>query len=122
MRVCSTATARSIRAGRASGSHRLRIPFTKLIVRFRSQVTLADRQADEASPLFSAKTFEQLNLWAKRGIRMPCMLIGHLCSHPDLLRGIYAMGFNKPSKIQERALPLLLSNPYAHCIRRLVPS
>lgn len=31
--------------------------------------------------------------------------------HPDLLRGIYALGFNKPSKIQERALPLLLANP-----------
>lgn len=27
------------------------------------QVTLADRQADEASPLYSAKTFEQLNLY-----------------------------------------------------------
>jgi ATP-dependent RNA helicase DDX19/DBP5 len=30
---------------------------------------------------------------------------------PDLLKGIYDMGFSKPSKIQERALPLLLSNP-----------
>ena len=26
------------------------------------------------------------------------------------------MGFQKPSKIQERALPLLLSNPYVHHI------
>lgn len=57
------------------------------------QVTLADRQADESSPLYSAKSFEDLHL------------------HPDLLKGIYAMGFNKPSKIQERALPLLLANP-----------
>ena len=31
--------------------------------------------------------------------------------HQDLLKGIYDMGFTKPSKIQERALPLLLSNP-----------
>ena len=31
--------------------------------------------------------------------------------HDDLLKGIYDMGFTKPSKIQERALPLLLSNP-----------
>ncbi|RKO97798.1 hypothetical protein CXG81DRAFT_12464 [Caulochytrium protostelioides] len=31
--------------------------------------------------------------------------------HADLLKGIYAMGFKKPSKIQEKALPLLLSNP-----------
>ena len=31
--------------------------------------------------------------------------------HPDLLKGIYDMGFSKPSKIQERALPLLLANP-----------
>jgi hypothetical protein len=32
--------------------------------------------------------------------------------HQDLLKGIYDMGFSKPSKIQERALPLLLSNPF----------
>lgn len=29
----------------------------------------------------------------------------------ELLRGVQAMGFTKPSKIQERALPLLLKNP-----------
>lgn len=29
----------------------------------------------------------------------------------DLLKGIYAMGFQKPSKIQEKALPLLLASP-----------
>lgn len=31
--------------------------------------------------------------------------------HPDLQKGIYGVGFKKPSKIQERALPLLLNNP-----------
>ncbi|KAK0547014.1 RNA helicase required for poly(A+) mRNA export [Tilletia horrida] len=56
-------------------------------------VTLADQQADPNSPLYSAKTFEQLGL------------------HEDLLKGIYAMKYQKPSKIQERALPLLLQNP-----------
>ncbi|KAI0768021.1 DEAD-domain-containing protein [Trametes elegans] len=60
---------------------------------FEVAVTLADQQADPNSPLFSAKTFEELGL------------------HQDLLKGIYDMGFTKPSKIQERALPLLLSNP-----------
>lgn len=35
----------------------------------------------------------------------------HIHSHPDLLKGIYAAGFKKPSKIQEKALPLLLANP-----------
>jgi superfamily II DNA/RNA helicase len=34
-----------------------------------------------------------------------------LCSHPNLLKGIYKMGYQKPSKIQEKALPLLLQNP-----------
>lgn len=34
-----------------------------------------------------------------------------LTRHQDLLKGLYALGFSKPSKIQERALPLLLSNP-----------
>ncbi|KAI9493271.1 P-loop containing nucleoside triphosphate hydrolase protein [Zychaea mexicana] len=47
----------------------------------------------DSSPLSSVKSFEELGL------------------HPDLLQGIYAMGFSKPSKIQERALPMLLANP-----------
>ena len=54
---------------------------------------LADQQADPNSPLYSAKSFDQLGL------------------HEDLLKGIYSMKFTKPSKIQERALPLLLQNP-----------
>lgn len=45
------------------------------------------------SPLYSAKTFEQLHL------------------KPELLKGVYEMGFNKPSKIQEVALPSLLADP-----------
>ncbi|KAJ7887212.1 P-loop containing nucleoside triphosphate hydrolase protein [Mycena leptocephala] len=59
---------------------------------------LADQQGDPNSPLFSAKTFEELGL------------------HAGLLRGIYDMGFSKPSKIQERALPLLLANPPTNMI------
>lgn len=57
------------------------------------KVKLADLQADPNSPLYSAKSFEELGL------------------SQDLLNGLYAMKFGKPSKIQERALPLLLSNP-----------
>ncbi|XP_055303311.1 DEAD-box helicase Dbp80 [Sitodiplosis mosellana] len=48
---------------------------------------------DPNSPLYSAKTFEELKL------------------KQELLRGVYAMGFNKPSKIQETALPTLLADP-----------
>ena len=57
------------------------------------EVRLADVQANVASPLYSARSFEELGL------------------KPELLKGIYAMRFNKPSKIQEKALPLLLSDP-----------
>ncbi|BFZ58050.1 RNA helicase required for poly(A+) mRNA export [Savitreella phatthalungensis] len=57
------------------------------------RVKLADLQADPESPLYSAKSFEDLPL------------------HDTLLKGLYAMRFQKPSKIQERALPLLLANP-----------
>jgi ATP-dependent RNA helicase DDX19/DBP5 len=32
-------------------------------------------------------------------------------SHAEILKGVYAAGFKKPSKIQEKALPLLLANP-----------
>ncbi|KXN92755.1 ATP-dependent RNA helicase DBP5 [Leucoagaricus sp. SymC.cos] len=65
---------------------------------FDVSVTLADQQADPNSPLYSAKTFEELGL------------------HADLLKGVYDMGFSKPSKIQERALPLLLANPPTNMI------
>ncbi|GME82572.1 unnamed protein product [Ambrosiozyma monospora] len=57
------------------------------------KVKLADIQADPNSPLFSAKSFEDLGL------------------SEELLKGLYAMKFSKPSKIQEKALPLLLSDP-----------
>ena len=29
----------------------------------------------------------------------------------ELLQGVYAMGFNRPSKIQETALPMMLAHP-----------
>ena len=41
------------------------------------------------------------------------------CRNEDLLKGIYNMGFSKPSKIQERALPLLLKDP---CVCRTLQS
>ncbi|CAH2445781.1 RNA helicase [Komagataella phaffii CBS 7435] len=62
------------------------------------KVKLADLQADPDSPLFSVKSFEELGL------------------SPELLKGLYAMKFQKPSKIQEKALPLLLSNPARNMI------
>uniref|UniRef100_A0A8C8ZNJ8 RNA helicase n=1 Tax=Prolemur simus TaxID=1328070 RepID=A0A8C8ZNJ8_PROSS len=51
-------------------------------------------QRDPNSPLYSVKSFEELRL------------------KPQLLQGVYAMGFNRPSKIQENALPLMLAEPY----------
>lgn len=50
-------------------------------------------QRDPASPLHSVKSFEALHL------------------KPALLKGVYGMGFNAPSKIQEAALPTLLADP-----------
>jgi superfamily II DNA/RNA helicase len=47
-------------------------------------------QSNPDSPLYSVGSFEDLKL------------------RPELLQGVYAMGFNKPSKIQETALPLIL--------------
>uniref|UniRef100_K3W5E7 RNA helicase n=1 Tax=Globisporangium ultimum (strain ATCC 200006 / CBS 805.95 / DAOM BR144) TaxID=431595 RepID=K3W5E7_GLOUD len=50
-------------------------------------------QNDPNSNLYSAVTFEELNL-------------------PELLlKGVYSMKFSKPSKIQSVALPLILANP-----------
>ncbi|CAZ84904.1 unnamed protein product [Tuber melanosporum] len=56
-------------------------------------VRFDDLQGDLYSPFYSVKRFEDLGL------------------SKDLLEGIYFMNFKKPSMIQERALPLLLSNP-----------
>ena len=58
------------------------------------EVKLSDIQADPNNPLYSVKSFDEL---------------GGLS--PEILKGIYALNFKKPSKIQERALPLLLANP-----------
>ncbi|KAG7214189.1 hypothetical protein KM043_001535 [Ampulex compressa] len=51
------------------------------------------QRKNPTSPLYSVKTFEALHL------------------QPALLKGVYAMGFNAPSKIQETALPTLLADP-----------
>ncbi|EMC99068.1 hypothetical protein BAUCODRAFT_65106 [Baudoinia panamericana UAMH 10762] len=60
---------------------------------FDVNVKLADLQDDPNNPLYSAKSFDDLNL------------------RDELIRGLATMNFRKPSKIQERALPLLLKNP-----------
>lgn len=52
-----------------------------------------DIQRNPNSPLYSVKSFDELNL------------------RPELLKGVYAMGFNSPSKIQETALPTLIADP-----------
>jgi ATP-dependent RNA helicase DDX19/DBP5 len=52
-----------------------------------------DDRTNPQSPLHSVKTFEELKLEAQ------------------LLNGIYHMGFRRPSRIQERALPQLLAYP-----------
>ena len=62
------------------------------------EVKLADLQADPNNPLFSAKSFEDLQL------------------SEELLKGIRNMNFRKPSKVQEKALPLLLMNPPTNMI------
>ncbi|KAJ5721479.1 uncharacterized protein N7483_009413 [Penicillium malachiteum] len=57
------------------------------------EVKLSDLQQDPDNPLFSVKSFQQLGL------------------DPLILKGLSVMNFRKPSKVQERALPLLMSNP-----------
>ena len=56
-------------------------------------VILEDDRTNPQSPLHSVKTFEELKL------------------ETQLLNGIYNMGFRRPSRIQERALPQLLAYP-----------
>ncbi|KAM9786072.1 ATP-dependent RNA helicase DDX19A [Neosynchiropus ocellatus] len=63
----------------------------RTLVSNRNQVEVLQR--DPSSPLFSVKTFEELRL------------------KPELLKGVYTMGFNRPSRIQENALPMMLAQP-----------
>ncbi|XP_049611110.1 ATP-dependent RNA helicase DDX19A-like isoform X1 [Syngnathus scovelli] len=63
----------------------------RTLVRSRHEVEVLQR--DPTSPLFSVKTFEELRL------------------KPELLKGVYSMGFNRPSMIQEKALPMMLAQP-----------
>ncbi|XP_066255131.1 DEAD-box helicase Dbp80 isoform X1 [Euwallacea similis] len=58
-----------------------------------SKTDIEIQRKDPKSPLFSVKSFDALNL------------------KPSLLKGVYDMGFNSPSKIQEAALPALLADP-----------
>uniref|UniRef100_A0A131Y786 RNA helicase n=1 Tax=Ixodes ricinus TaxID=34613 RepID=A0A131Y786_IXORI len=51
------------------------------------------QRKDPNSPLYSVKTFEELKL------------------RPELLKGVYTIGFDLPSRIQETALPTLLADP-----------
>ncbi|KAI1297225.1 ATP-dependent RNA helicase DDX19A [Halotydeus destructor] len=68
---------------------------TKLI---QSKNNVEIMRSDPNSPLYSIKSFEELHL-------------------PDeLLKGLYDMGFQAPSKIQETALPVLLANPPSNII------
>jgi len=74
----------------AESSYLTKILRSKLI---KSTYDVEVQRKDPNSPLFSVKTFEALNL------------------RPELLKGVYGMGFNSPSKIQETALPTLLADP-----------
>ncbi|KAI5286856.1 RNA helicase required for poly(A+) mRNA export [Ascosphaera acerosa] len=56
-------------------------------------VKLSDIQADPNNPLYSIKSFEDLGLSSQ------------------VLAGLTQMSFRRPSKIQEKALPLLMMNP-----------
>ncbi|KAI5467125.1 P-loop containing nucleoside triphosphate hydrolase protein [Mariannaea sp. PMI_226] len=57
------------------------------------EVSLSDLQNNEATPFHSATTWEQLGL------------------PDDILKGLMALQFLKPSKVQGKSLPLMLSDP-----------
>ncbi|KAF2220801.1 P-loop containing nucleoside triphosphate hydrolase protein [Elsinoe ampelina] len=84
--------------GQVDGASTVQAGSSLLEPEFDVNVKLNDLQADPNNPLFSVKNFADLNL-------------------PESLnKGIAALNFNKPSKIQERALPLLLANPPTNLI------
>lgn len=59
-----------------------------------SEAKIVVQQSSALPSLYSAVSrFEDLNL------------------KPELLKGVFGMGFNRPSKIQEVSLPIILGNP-----------
>ncbi|KAK1468833.1 DEAD/DEAH box helicase [Colletotrichum melonis] len=56
-------------------------------------VKLGDLQSDQNSTLYSVSTFSEMNL------------------RDEILRGLLSLNYQKPSKIQEKALPLMLTDP-----------
>ena len=68
--------------------------------------------ADKSAPIVSATKFEELNLYVFRmgWAEVVSMLIAVLIVHrsPEVLKGVYALGFQKPSPVQEKALPIIL--------------
>lgn len=63
-----------------------------------SKAGLEVKQSDPNSPLFSAKSFQELEL------------------RQELLDGIYKVGYQKPSKIQELAIPNIVKKPDQHFV------
>ena len=77
-----------------------------------TQHELEVQQRDPSSPLYSVKSFEELNLRkdllkGEKNIILTYVVYNFRIQILNL--GIYDMGFNRPSKIQETALPMLLS-------------
>ncbi|ORY68830.1 P-loop containing nucleoside triphosphate hydrolase protein [Pseudomassariella vexata] len=62
-------------------------------VNYDVEVSLNEIQRDQQNPLGSAHTFQELGL------------------PNEVLNGLMAMSFQKPSKVQEKALPLMLADP-----------
>lgn len=77
-----------------------------------SKTDLEIQRKDPNSPLYSVKSFDALHLYVD--VIISCMTTQSRyfnCRKPNLLKGVYEMGFNAPSKIQETALPTLLADP-----------
>ena len=95
--LASTTIAQDEGAQKADESMLAKMVRTKLL-EVSSKANLEVQQKDPNNPLFSAKSFEELNLV------------------DELKKGLRDMGFMKPSKIQETALPLLLKTPAENMI------
>lgn len=68
--------------------------------------------------IWSFKTYALWNMCmqnkAMRCFQSDIWLFIPVCSKPQLLQGVYGMGFNRPSKIQETALPMMLAEPWVY--------
>ena len=76
------------------------------------EISLSELQNNEATPFHSATTWQDLGLYVAlppEDVDVPAKK--SFCRSESILKGLLSLNFLKPSKVQGKSLPLMLSDP-----------